>query len=43
MPLLFVPYVPNRFEQLIIENRNCLADQMEFLIQRVPKHSRLIS
>lgn len=43
MPLLFVPYVPNRFEQLIIENRNCLADQMEFLLQRVPKHSRLLS
>lgn len=43
MPLLFVPYVPNRFEQLIIENRNCLADQMEFLVQRVPKHSRLLS
>lgn len=43
MPLLFVPYVPNRFEQLIIENRNCLADQMEFLLQRVPKHSRLHS
>ena len=42
MPLLFVPYVPNRFEQLIIENRNCLADQMEFLLQRVPKHSRLL-
>lgn len=32
--LLFVPYVPNRFEQLIIENRNCLADQMEFLLKR---------
>lgn len=42
MPLLFVPYVPNRFEQLIIENRNCLADQMEFLLKRVPKHSRLL-
>lgn len=43
MPLLFVPYAPNRFEQLIIENRNCRADQMEFLLQRVPKHSRLLS
>lgn len=43
MPLLFVPYVPNHFEQLIIENRNCLSDQMEFLLQRVPKHSRLLS
>lgn len=43
MPLLFVPYVPNRFEQLLIENRNCLVDQMEFLLQRVPKHSRLLS
>jgi hypothetical protein len=42
MPLLYVPYVPNRFEDLIVRNRSILADQMEFLAQRVPKHSRLV-
>lgn len=42
MPLLYVPYVPNRFEDLIVRNRNILSDQMEFLKSRVPKHSRLV-
>lgn len=42
MPLLYVPYVPNRFEKLIVENRSILADQMEFLLSKVPKHSRFI-
>jgi len=41
MPLLYVPYVPNQFEKMILKNRKILADQMEFLIGRVPKHSRL--
>lgn len=41
MKLLYVPYKPNRFEALILQNRNILADQMEFLLARVPKHSRL--
>jgi len=41
MPLLFVPYVPDRNEGLIMRNRNILADQMEFLMAGVPKHSRL--
>ena len=43
MPLLYVPYVPNRFEDLIVQNRNILVDQMEFLRMRLPKHSRLLS
>lgn len=39
--LLYVPYVPNRAEWLILQNRKVLADQMEFLMKRVPKVSRL--
>ena len=42
MELLFVPYKPNRAEYLILNNRNILADQMEFLIARVPRESRLL-
>lgn len=43
MPLLFVPYVPNKSEYLILSNRRILADQMDFLIARVPKESRLLA
>jgi hypothetical protein len=43
MPLLFCPYTPNRAEYLILQNRKILADQMEFLIARVPKESRLLT
>jgi len=43
MPLLYVPYVPNRAEYLILQNRKILTDQMEFLIARVPKESRLLA
>lgn len=41
MPLLYVPYVPNAFEKMILKNRNILGDQNEFLLARVPKSSRL--
>ena len=41
MQLLYVPYAPNRNEYLILQNRNILADQMEFLLKGVPAHSRL--
>ncbi|MES2354627.1 MAG: HNH endonuclease [Pseudomonadota bacterium] len=41
MPLLYVPYVPNRHEHFILRNRNILADQMEYLLSGVPKTSRL--
>ncbi len=41
MPLLYVPYVPNRHEAFILANRRILTDQMSFLIAGVPKHSRL--
>lgn len=41
MPLLYVPYQPSIFEKMILNNRKILADQMEFLLARVPKNSRL--
>jgi 5-methylcytosine-specific restriction endonuclease McrA len=39
--LLYVPYEPNHAENMILQNRNILADQMDFLFDRLPKHSRL--
>lgn len=42
MPLLYVPYAPNRHESFILANRNILADQMEFLALGLPRHSRLL-
>ncbi len=41
MKLLYVPYTPSTAEYLILMNRNILADQMEFLMARVSKNSRL--
>ncbi len=43
MPLLYVPYKPNWFEDFILQQgtRNILADQMEFLMNRLPANSRL--
>jgi len=41
LSLLYIPYVPNRAEWLLLQNRKVLADQMEFLMKRVPKVSRL--
>lgn len=42
MELRYVPYEPNHYESLILQNRNILADQMEYLISGVPKHSRIL-
>jgi len=42
MELLYVPYVPSHYENMILQNRNILADQMEYLMQGVPKHSRIL-
>ncbi len=36
MPLLYAPYVPNRHEHLVLQNRRILQDQMEYLMARVP-------
>lgn len=41
MELLYVPYAPSRSEYLILSNKKILADQMEFLLTKVPKESRL--
>ena len=43
MPLLYTPYVPTLWEDFILRNRRILADQMEFLMAHVPKHSRLVA
>jgi len=43
MPLMYLPYVPNRYEHLILQNRRILQDQMEYLMAKVPKYSRLHS
>ena len=42
MELVYVPYTPNHYENMILQNRNILADQMEYLITGVPKHSRIL-
>jgi len=41
LSLLYVPYVPNYNEHLILQNRTILADQMEYLIKGVGKDSRI--
>lgn len=41
MQLLYVPYAPNRAEALILENRNVLACQMQYLSSFLPQHSRV--
>lgn len=43
MSLLYLPYVPDTYESFILQQgtRRILADQMEFLLRKVPKTSRL--
>lgn len=41
LKLIYVPYVPSHAEHLILQNRNILADQMEYLKPMIPKHSRI--
>jgi 5-methylcytosine-specific restriction endonuclease McrA len=41
MKLLYVPYAPNKAEALVLENRNILTCQMEFLKAYIPEHSRV--
>jgi 5-methylcytosine-specific restriction endonuclease McrA len=41
MELLYVPYVPDTAEALVLQNRHILADQMQFLRDFLPKHSRV--
>ena len=40
--LIYVPYEPNHYENMILQNRNILIDQMEYLLGGVPKHSRVL-
>jgi 5-methylcytosine-specific restriction endonuclease McrA len=42
MELLYLPYVPNYAEKLLLEGHRILADQMDFLRERLPKNSRLL-
>jgi hypothetical protein len=41
MPLLYLPYVPSRFEDFLLEGRPIRADVHEWLAARLPKGSRL--
>jgi hypothetical protein len=41
MPLLYLPYVPSRFEAFLLEGRFIRADVHEWLAARLPKGSRL--
>jgi hypothetical protein len=43
MPLLYLPYVPNRHETFILSGRNILPEQRSFLMLSVPPNSRLHS
>lgn len=40
MPLLAVPYRPSWVEHLILSNRHILADQMDFLVNHLPRDRR---
>lgn len=42
MQLLYVPYVPSHAERLILQTRNVLFDQMEYLKNFLPKTSRIL-
>jgi hypothetical protein len=41
MPLLYLPYVPSRYEAFLLEGRRIRADVHQWLAARLPKHSRL--
>ncbi|MDH5764480.1 MAG: HNH endonuclease [Gammaproteobacteria bacterium] len=40
MPLLALPYIPNKAEAMILSNRRILTDQMDFLRAHVPQDRR---
>jgi hypothetical protein len=42
MLMLYVPYVPSRYEAMILRNRRILSDQMDFLANLLPADSRLM-
>lgn len=39
-PLMYVPYMPCRFEHFILSGRNVIADQHDYLSAKLPRHSR---
>ena len=41
MPLVYLPYVPSRFESFLLEGRHIRADVHDWLASRLPKQSRL--
>ena len=41
MPLVYLPYVPSRFESFLLEGRHIRADVHDWLALRLPKGSRL--
>lgn len=41
MPLVYLPYVPSRFESFLLEGRAIRGDVHEWLAARLPKGSRL--
>jgi len=41
MPLVYLPYVPSRFEGFLLEGRHIRADVHDWLASRLPKGSRL--
>lgn len=41
MPLVYLPYVPSRFEDFLLQGRPIRADVHEWLAARLPKGSRL--
>ena len=41
LELLYVPYVPSHSENMILQNRNILADQMDYLKAQLPRTSRI--
>jgi hypothetical protein len=43
MVLLYLPYVPNLHEDMILRGRRILSDQMDFLLACVPRTSRLLA
>jgi hypothetical protein len=42
MALLYTPYLPSLYEDMILKGRNILVDQMDFLAANLPKNSRLL-
>ena len=42
MEMLYIPYAPNHAEALILENRNVLYSQMDYLKAYIPQESRVL-